>query len=109
MAGAGDAAAVDRAIEAAGSRSLEELVSTVPTYEDRFFIALRAYSMAHVDQRFDVEEERLFRRLADILGIPPEDRRLIHRAELAVRAGASEPPDPRIEELFRRSSFAASC
>ncbi len=101
----GVGAGVDTLIETAGGRSLEELVGAVRGYEDRFFIALRAYLMARVDASFDVSEERLFGDLVAALEIRPDDRRLIERTHRQLEAEEPGAPDPRIMELYRASSF----
>ena len=41
----------------AKTKSLDELVAAVETYADRFFVALRAYFVAHADDDFDVKEQ----------------------------------------------------
>ena len=98
----------DALIEEARRRSLEELLGEVHRYEDGFFIALRAYFMAHVDKHFDTAEAALFDRLVEILGITPADRRLIERTGSSQNATTPTPVASRIELLYGRSSFAGS-
>ena len=95
-------------ISEARTRSLEELLGDVHLYEDAFFIALRAYFMAHVDHRFDAAEAALFDRLVEILGISASDRRLIERTCSSQNATEPAPVESRIEQLYGRSSFAGS-
>ncbi len=97
---------IDTLIADVATQSLEELTASVEKYEDRFFIALRAYSMAHVDNHFDAEEEKLYERLIDSFEITTQDRQLIRRCEALSRAPNPQPPEGRVAELFERSSFA---
>ena len=107
MAGGDGAALVDAAIADAKSQPLEQLAAAVGKYEDRFFVALRAYAVAHADRKFDVSEQHLFQRLAALFELTADDLRLIRRAEGNSHAIDPKPLDPRVEELFRNSSFAA--
>lgn len=98
---------VDGLLEVAKGQSLEDMLSELDcSYEDKFFIALRAYLMAHVDHHYDVKEEALFNKLVDSLGILKSDRALIHEAELLVKAQEPRDPPLRIQELYRKSSFS---
>ncbi len=85
---------------------LEDLCRQVDRYEDRFFIALRAYSMAYIDQHFEVEERQAFARLVEMLGIAEEDRRLIEATHAAAESEQPEEPPARLRELYEASSFA---
>jgi len=96
---------VDALLDEARQGTLDELVGRVAKYEDRFFIALRSYMMAHVDGDFDVKEEKLYERLVEKLGVTDADRKLIRKTEAAQRAVRPTPPDPRIDALYEASSF----
>lgn len=87
---------------------LEALVSKIKSYPDRFFIALRAYAMAHVDAHFDVAEAALFEHLAGLLQITPEDMALIAATESEVEEALEEIHAPRLAELYEASSFSRS-
>jgi len=99
---------VDALLEKAREHSLAELVDAVEGYEDRFFIALRAYSMAHIDADFDVKEVSLFKNLLSKLKISKGDRRLIRRIERQLNSEHLDEPDPRLAKLYENSSFAAA-
>lgn len=97
---------VEELLAQARDKTLAELIAPVESYADRFFIALRAASMAHVDTDFDAREEALYERLVTLLGIEESDRAVIDRSvELFVGEGPEE-PEPRVEELYAQSSFA---
>lgn len=93
-------------LEAARGHSLETLAGQVDAYADRFFIALRAYSMAHIDDDLDEKEQALFDDLVRHLAIDPADLGLIERCEQAARAESPPPPEPRLLELFNASTFS---
>ena len=101
-----DDAAIDRLLESVRDESLDSLTAEIRTYEDRFFIALRAYAMAHVDRDYDSREEKAFLRLITLLGIKSEDRKLIEETQQRDRHETDFEPNPRLEQLFVRSSFA---
>lgn len=91
-------------LDSVETADLSALVQHVQRYEDRFLIAYRAFTMAHVDKHYDKAERRTFDRLIQLLEILPEDRRLIEstqQPETAVRG-----PNQRLSELFSKSSFA---
>lgn len=92
-------------IEQARGVDLETLCQGVDQYEDRFFIAMRAYTMAYADDEFDKAEEEFFNRLIKIFKILPKDLRLIRETELMMRSAKPKPLDPRVEDLYTRSSF----
>ena len=95
--------ALDALLAKAKEAALDDLLAQVESYADGFFIALRAYAMAMVDNDFDVREEALFNKLVDRLKITDEDRALIERSEKA--AQSNTPPEPRVMELYESSSF----
>ena len=97
---------LDDLMAEARDASLEQLCRQVERYEDRFFIALRAYSMAHIDQHFDVKEQEAFARLVELLGLTDDDRRLIEVTRAAAESEKAEEPAPRLRELYEASSFA---
>jgi tellurite resistance protein len=99
---------VDELLEEARRTPLAELVDEIDSYADRFFVALRAASVAAIDAEVDVREEALYDELVEELQIEFEDRALIARSVEALRATPPGPVEPRVEELFRRSSFFQS-
>lgn len=89
----------------ARQQTLAELVAPIEIYADRFFIALRAACIAHIDVDFDAQEESTFRDLTATLGLSESDSALI----LDGVHSLDDPhavPNPRIEQLFEESSFA---
>jgi tellurite resistance protein len=93
-------------IAQAKSCHLDELIGQLDNYADKFFVALRAFMIAHVDEHFDVEEERLFRQLVSKLEITPEDIELIELvAEFSADPTKHALPT-RLEQLYLQSSFA---
>ena len=84
---------------------LGDLIDTIDNYADKFFIALRSYSMAHIDDDFDSAEKDLFERLTSAMAIQAEDIELIKSTEEAVSDANGIVPDQRLIELFKESSF----
>src|SRR5688500_1623872 len=74
---------IDALIAEARERKLSEVVASIERYADRFFVALRAASMAAVDEHWDAREEALYAELVELLGIEPADRELIERSVAA--------------------------
>ncbi|MEM9188354.1 MAG: hypothetical protein AAGF12_04225 [Myxococcota bacterium] len=97
---------VDKLLAEAKDKKLEELVGTIENYADRFFIALRAASMASIDADLDAREEALYEKLVAVLEIPQDDQAVIKRSVAALDAIEAPPPEPRVEQLYRESSFA---
>ncbi len=93
-------------VEQAKGAELESLCQSVELYEDKFFITLRAYTMAYADLEFDQAEEELFNNLIQLFKIQPKDLRLIRETELMMRSSRPKPLDPRVEDLYQKSSFA---
>ena len=56
---------MDEVLTEAKGLTLKELISRVDNYADRFFIAMRAASMAYVDLEFDAREEAALERPPD--------------------------------------------
>lgn len=81
------------------------LCDKLTVYADKFFIALRAYSMAHVDAHFDASEEVAYNQLIMELGISKEDVALIHECENAQSHMEEVEPPQRLIELYNSSSF----
>lgn len=102
----GGDAEVDAVLEIAKTTTLEELVAKVESYADRFFVALRAYFVAHADDDFDVKEQALFARIVEHMKLTDGDLELIRSTEAAMRSAEAPAPDPRFEELYKQSSFA---
>ncbi len=96
---------LDELLLQAKSLSLDELVGQIDSYPDRFFIALRAYAMAHVDAHFDAAESALFEQLTALLKITPDDMALIAATEAEVEVALEEDHAPRLAELYAASSF----
>lgn len=92
-------------LESVRNRPMAELVADVSAYEDKFFIALRAFAMAHEDQHFDDLEEASYLRLITALGIEAEDKKLIEKAVLAENRFELSEPDPRLERMYLKSCF----
>lgn len=91
-------------LDSVETADLAGLTQHVDRYEDRFLIAYRAFTMAHVDKHYDKAERRTFDRLIQLLEILPEDRRLIESTQQPEAAVAT--PNERLRELFSKSSFA---
>lgn len=81
-------------------KPITDLVRGIESYQDRFFIALRAYIIAHEDLDFDESEKAFYQELIDIMQISDDDQLLIKNTAL----GRGE-PDPRLETLYMDSSF----
>ncbi len=96
---------VDALLEEAKTVELSALVAELDRYADRFFVALRSASMAHVDAHLDAREAALYDELITKLDILPDDKLLI--AESVAGLSLVEPPPlhPRIAQLFQQSSF----
>lgn len=98
---------VESLLQEAGQVTLAELVAGVGNYADKFFIAMRAAAMAKVDLDFDAREEAMLDRLLALLDLNAEDAELLDRTIQDMDNPTPAPPEPRIEELFGQSSFAA--
>ena len=81
-----------------------ELVAPVTLYADRFFLAFRAYVMAHADEVIDDRERSLFEELLRHLALVERDRELIESVGRSILGGRDAPPD-RFRELYEQSSF----
>ena len=92
-------------LEQAKSADLLDLIGALDNYADRFFVALRAYMMAQVDQHFDVQEEAFFKSLVTSLSISSDDLQLIEQSESTLKSDSADEPNARIMELYRESSF----
>lgn len=97
---------IDGLIETVKSKSVADLVAGIDNYADRFFIALRAASMAHIDAHLDAREEVLLDKLLTELDITKNDQSLIQQCVDDLDAVEPVPPDPRIEALYMQSSFS---
>lgn len=96
---------VDALVAEASTVALSQILARVDRYADRFFIALRAASMAAIDDHLDAREEALYAELVATLEITPEDRALIEEAVAGLEALEPPPMHPRVEQLFLSSSF----
>lgn len=96
---------VETLIEEAKRGSLPELLRGIDRYADRFFVALRAASMAAIDGHFDAREEALYAEVLAALEITPEDRALIDESVGELDRVEPKALHPRVEQLFLASSF----
>lgn len=96
---------VDDLCEEAKTVDLAELVGRLDRYADRFFVALRSASMAHVDAHLDAREAALYEDLVAKLDITPEDKLLIDESVAGLSLLEPPPLHPRIAQLFQQSSF----
>ena len=93
-------------ITEAKTSEINALIEYLPKYEDRFFTAMRSYSIAMIDEDFDHQEEILFEELIGKLQITNEDRLLIEESERAMMNDGDWLPPVRLLELYNNSSFA---
>lgn len=105
LLGPGDS--VEALVEEASRTELASIVAQVDKYADRFFVALRAASMAMVDEQLDAREQALYQELVTALAISAEDQSLIDDSVAHLDALEPPPMHPRIELLYRSSSFVA--
>lgn len=96
---------IDELIRDANSKTLVDMVGKLEKYEDKFFVALRAYLMANVDLHYDATEEEMFNRLIGLLGITDDDRELIRATEASIKEEDPQAPSERIQALYKASSF----
>lgn len=96
---------VDDLLEEAKGKSVQSLVGDIDNYADRFFIALRAASMAHVDAHLDAREEALLQELVTVLEVTEGDQALIQAHVSALESIEPVPTDPRLQQLYGQSSF----
>ncbi len=96
---------VDGLLEEAKGKEVSELTAGIDRYADRFFVALRAASMAMIDEELDLKEEKLYQELVETLEISVDDQQLIQRSVDDLNAVNPQPIDPRIEALFQQSSL----
>lgn len=97
---------LDALLDEAKGKTVAQLIEPVDKYADRFFIALRAASMAAIDDHLDAREEALYERLVAALEISDKDRKVIQRTVAALSEIGVQPVESRIEELYHQSSFA---
>jgi hypothetical protein len=96
---------VDALLEEAKTVELSALVAELDRYADRFFVALRSASMAHVDAHLDAREAALYDELIAKLDISPDDKLLIDESVAGLSLVEPPPLHPRIAQLFQQSSF----
>ena len=92
---------VDLFMQEARESPLTEMVSSLSNYADKFYVALRAFSMSRVDDIVHPDEQKFYDELVRLLEIKPEDQELIVRT--VETPGGN--PDPRIMEIFLESSL----
>jgi len=97
---------LEKLFDEAREHSLESLCARVERYEDRFFVALRAFSIAYIDRELGTREGHLFQEILDILGITPEDRLLIEQVRTDGESDSPAAHHPRLQALYAASSFA---
>jgi len=102
----GPGESVEELLSEAETRPLHEIVARLDRYADRFFVALRSATIARIDADLDAREEALYSKLVELLAISDSDRALIERSVEALDDIEPAPPDPRIAELYKVSSFA---
>ena len=71
-------------IKEAKNTKLGDLIDRITKYEDKFFIAMRSYSMANVDNDFDLAEQELFERLVNAMDISQSDIDIIKKVGLSL-------------------------
>jgi tellurite resistance protein len=98
---------VDDVLTQAKGHTLKELIGQVENYADRFFIAMRAAAMAHIDMDFDSREEAALNRLLSAVDLNPGDTELLEKTLEDMEQAQPSAPSPRLAELFEQSSFAA--
>lgn len=96
---------VDEALAEAKNHTLKDLIGRVDNYADRFFIAMRAAAMAHIDMDFDAREEAALNRLLSAVNLNPEDTALLEQTLNDMDNAQPSAPSPRLTELFEQSSF----
>jgi len=96
---------IDDLLEEARGVELLAVVAELDRYADRFFVALRSASMAHVDAQLDAREVALYDELVGALDISADDMLLIDEAVRGLSALEPPPIHPRIAQLFQQSSF----
>lgn len=89
----------------AQQHGLAELTAQVQVYADRFFVALRAACMAHIDLQLDPQEAALYSDLLAQLALEPADQQLIQDYIDAMYAGTEPPVTERFESLYQQSAF----
>lgn len=99
---------VDEVLAEAKNHTMAELLAQVDNYADRFFIAMRAASMAYVDLEFDAKEEAALERLLGAVNLSDEDMTLLRETVDDMGKADPSPPGARLAELFEQSSFAAN-
>jgi len=93
---------LDSMIKKASEVPLTQLTSSLVKYEDRFFVCMRAYAMAHSDCDFDSTEQALFEQLIEGFNITPEDRSIIEDSIEEL----TETQESDLEQHIQNSSFA---
>lgn len=101
-----DPEALDELLQEAQIVPLEGLLTRVDRYADRFFIALRAASMAQIDGHLAESEQAFYDNLLEHLKLREEDVKLIETSLQQLESIDPVEPDPRIGELFEQSSFS---
>jgi hypothetical protein len=96
---------IDALLAEARDVELLSIVAQLDRYADRFFVALRSASMAHVDAHLDAREAALYDELVGALDITDDDMLLIDEAVRGLNELEPPPIHPRIAQLFQQSSF----
>jgi uncharacterized membrane protein YebE (DUF533 family) len=96
---------IQKLLEEASNKSLAEMVNRLEKYEDKFFVAMRAYLMAHVDLHLDLREEAMLNELVTLLEISDADQQLIKETEKNLKKDDPAQPSERIQLLYQASSF----
>jgi len=97
---------IESLLEEAQRNSYKELAAPVESYPDRFIVALRTATMAAVDRSFHEQEIHDLKELMDLLDISHSDWQVIQQSLDTMHIHQSVITDPRVEELYKKSSFA---
>ena len=102
----GEGDTVDGLLDEAKDKDVPALASGLNVYADKFFVALRAASMAHIDDELHAAEEKLYQELCAAFGITDDDKAIIDQSVQDLAAVEPQPLHPRLEQLYQESSFA---
>ena len=83
---------IDQVLEEAKDHTLKDLIGRVDNYADRFFIAMRAAAMAHVDLEFDAAEEAALDRLMSAVNLSADDTALLEQTIKDMENAQPSPP-----------------
>ena len=87
------------------AHSISDLLRHVRSYEDRFFIAARAWMVALADEELTHNERVAIDDMMRRLGIRASDKAIIQKIQPGMTTTELRFLDDRIEHLYVRSSF----